>query len=72
MRDIFFELPRAVIDTKTLSALGLTALVLTALVTVSDADFEDAKASEEAYCERVIEGTHTDYLQLGGVCHERD
>ena len=47
-------------------------MALMALGTVSEADFADAKGSEAAYCERVIEGTHTDYLQLGGVCHERD
>jgi len=57
---------------KIFTGIGLTALALTALGTVSEADFADAKASEAAYCARVIEGTHTDYLQLGGVCHDRD
>lgn len=57
---------------KTLSALALTTLAIAGLGTAGSADFADAKASEAAYCERVIEGTHTDYLQLGGVCHDRD
>ncbi len=57
---------------KILTGIGLTALALTALGTVSEADFADAKASEAAYCERVIEGAHSDYLQLGGVCDDRD
>ncbi len=57
---------------KTLSALALTTLAIAGLGTAGTADFEDAKASEAAYCERVIEGTHTDYLQLGGVCYDRD
>ena len=57
---------------KTLSALALTTLAIAGLGTAGSADFADAKASEAAYCERVMDGTHTDYLQLGGVCRDRD
>lgn len=57
---------------KIVTGIGLTALALTAISSVSEGDYAEAKASEAAYCERVIEGTHTDYLQLGGVCHDRD
>jgi hypothetical protein len=57
---------------KTVAALAVTTLAIAGLGTAGSADFEDAKASEAAYCERVIEGTHTDYLQLGGVCHDGD
>lgn len=56
---------------KTLSALALTTLAIAGLGTAGSADFADAKASEAAYCERVMDGTHTDYLQLGGVCRDR-
>ena len=54
-----------------LIAIGLAALTFALLGTTGSADFEDAMASEEAYCERVSDGAHTDYLQLGGVCNER-
>lgn len=56
---------------KTLIALTMTALAIAGLGTAGTADFEDAMASEAAYCARVSDGTHTDYLQLGGVCHDR-
>ena len=56
---------------KTLITLTMTALAIAGLGTAGTADFEDAMASEAAYCERVLAGTHTDYLQLGGVCRDR-
>lgn len=57
---------------KILNGIGLTALALTALGAAGTADFEDAKASEAEYCDRVLAGAHSDYLELGGVCHDSD
>ena len=56
---------------KLLTSVMATALLLSALGAVSDSDFEDAKASEAAYCERLAAGAHSDYLDLKEVCRER-
>lgn len=57
---------------RTIRAISASVLLVIGLGFAGEADFADAKASEAAYCERVIDGTHSDYLQLGGVCHDRD
>ena len=48
------------------------ALLFAALwATASDADYQDALASEAAYCARLSDGAHTDYLNIGEVCNDR-
>jgi hypothetical protein len=43
-------------------------MFIVALGAAGDADFEDAKASERDYIERVCSGVHADYNQLGVRC----
>lgn len=54
-----------------LTTAALIALTLALLGIAGANDFEDAKASEAAYCERVASGTHTDYLNISEVCNDR-
>jgi hypothetical protein len=56
---------------KKLTAIALAALAITAMGVAGNADFEDAKASEAAYCERVASGAHSDYLNISEVCNDR-
>ncbi len=48
--------------------LAAAALVVVALGFAGDDDFEDAKASERDYIERVCAGVHGDYNRLGVAC----
>ena len=48
--------------------LAAAAMVVIALGFAGDGDFEDAKASELDYIERVCSGVHADYNQLGVRC----
>jgi hypothetical protein len=43
-------------------------MVVIALGFAGDGDFEDAKASERDYIQRVCSGVHADYNQLGVRC----
>ena len=54
-----------------LIGIGLTALVVALLGYTGANDYEDALASEAAYCARVVAGEHTDYLAIREVCNER-
>lgn len=54
-----------------LTTAAMIALTLALLGIAGANDFEDAKASEAAYCERVASGTHTDYLNISEVCNDR-
>lgn len=54
-----------------LTTAALIAFTLALLGIAGANDFEDAKASEAAYCERVSSGTHTDYLNISEVCNDR-
>lgn len=55
-----------------LIAIGLAALTFALLGVAGNADYEDAKASEAAYCERVADGSHSDYLNISEVCNGRN
>ena len=48
--------------------LGAAALIVMALGFAGDGDFEDAKALERDYIERVCGGVHSDYKQMGVNC----
>ena len=48
--------------------LAAAAMVVLALGFAGDGDFEDAKASERGYIERVCGGVHSDFKQLGVAC----
>lgn len=54
-----------------ITSITLTALALLAWAIASDGDYQDALASEAAYCARVTSGEHGDYLQIKEVCDER-
>ena len=56
---------------KTLIGLGLTALTFALLGFTGTSDFEVAMVEEAAYCARVADGSHSDYLQISEVCHDR-
>lgn len=56
---------------RTLIAIGLTALAVALMGMAGANDYEDALASEAAYCDRVAAGAHSDYLQISEVCDER-
>lgn len=53
---------------KMASKFALGALIVVMFGTVGNMDFEDAKASELAYKERVCQQVHGDYLDLGVRC----
>jgi hypothetical protein len=48
--------------------LAAAAILVIALGFAGDGDFEDAKASERDYIERVCSGVHGDYQQMGVAC----
>ena len=48
--------------------LGAAAMVVLALGFAGDGDFEDAKASERDYIQRVCTGVHADFKQLEVKC----
>ena len=48
--------------------LGAAAIIVLALGFAGDGDFEDAKALERDYIERVCSGVHADYNRLGVAC----
>jgi hypothetical protein len=54
-----------------ITSITLTTLALLAWAIASDGDYQDALASEAAYCARVTSGEHGDYLQIREVCDER-
>ncbi|MBP82229.1 MAG: hypothetical protein CMO61_00090 [Verrucomicrobiales bacterium] len=56
---------------KALLRLALPAAVLLAFAVAGDSDFEDAIASEAAYCDRLAGGEHADYLNIQEVCDAR-
>ena len=47
-------------------SLALLAVAMWAFV--SESDYQAAKASEKAYCERLADGAHSDYLQIRSAC----
>ena len=47
-------------------SLALLAVAMGAFV--SESDYQAAKASEKAYCERLADGAHSDYLQIRSAC----
>lgn len=49
---------------------ALAALVFILLGVAGEQDYQDALASEAAYCARVADKAHTDYLELGEVCDD--
>lgn len=56
---------------KALLRVALPIAALMALNVVGDSDFEAALASEAAYCNRLADGAHSDYLSIQEVCRER-
>jgi hypothetical protein len=48
--------------------LAAAALIVMALGFAGDGDFEDARASELDYIQRVCAGVHADYNRLGVAC----
>lgn len=56
---------------KILMALSMTALAIAGLGTAGTSDFEAAMAEEAAYCARVADGSHSDYLNISEVCNDR-
>ena len=48
--------------------IGAAAMVVLALGFAGDGDFEDAKALERDYIERVCAGVHADYNRLEVAC----
>lgn len=51
---------------------ALAAFLFALIGVVADQDYTDAVAEESAYCARVADGTHTDYLRLQEVCSDRN
>ena len=49
---------------------ALAALVFVLLGIAGEQDYQDALASQDAYCARVADKAHTDYLDLGDVCDD--
>jgi hypothetical protein len=54
----------------TATSVALAALIFVLLGFAGEQDYLDAKASEAAYCARVADKAHTDYLELGEVCDD--
>ena len=50
---------------------SLMALTVAMLGMTGNADFADAMDSEAAYCARLADGSHSDYLNISEVCDER-
>lgn len=50
---------------------ALAAFLFALIGVVAEQDYADAVAEESAYCARVADGTHTDYLRLREVCSDR-
>lgn len=48
--------------------LAAAATIVLALGFAGDGDFEDARASELDYIQRVCAGVHADYNRLGVAC----
>ena len=54
-----------------ITRLSAFALLLAVWGIASEADYQDALASEADYCARLVDGDHTDYLNIGEVCNDR-
>ena len=54
-----------------LIGIGLMALSFALLGITGGGGYEEALASEAAYCQRVASGEHSDYLDISEVCRER-
>jgi len=61
----------AVVFEKALLRFALPAALLLAFAVAGDSDFEDAIASEVAYCDRLADNEHADYLNIQEVCDAR-
>ena len=53
------------------TSAALAALFFVLLGLAGEQDYQDALASESAYCSRLADGAHTDYLKIEGVCNDR-
>lgn len=49
----------------------LAALFFALIGFVGEQDYQDALASEAAYCSRLADGDHADYLRISEVCSDR-
>lgn len=49
----------------------LAALFFVLLGFVGEQDYQDALASESAYCSRLADGLHADYLGIRELCNDR-
>lgn len=54
-----------------LTGLSAFALFMALWGIASEADYQDALASEADYCARLADGAHSDYLELREVCDDR-
>ena len=54
-----------------LKTIALIAIALALMGVAGANDYDDAMASEAAYCERVASGAHSDYLNISEVCNDR-
>lgn len=54
-----------------LTGLSAFALFMALWGIASEADYQDALASEADYCARLEDGAHSDYLELREVCDDR-
>ena len=53
------------------TSAALAVLFFALIGFVGEQDYQDALASEAAYCSRLADGAHTDYLKIEGVCNDR-